>query len=564
MKTDVIQELGWGRLVFGQTFSEIEEIGRVLRDEAGGTRDICMYLKDPHVLVALHPEEYFIDPSHTYRLDLTGEIPESTPIPGIEIRPIRTKDEAERMNRIYVLRQMVPADVEVMWDNHNHNPAVQYLVAVDTADGEIIGTVTGVDHRALFDDPEGGSSLWCLAVDPATVHAGLGKQLAITLAHRMRDAGAAFMDLSVMWDNEGAIKLYERLGFDRTPVYGIKRKNAINEKLYAKRQIEGLEELNPYSRIIADEAIRRGIRVTVLDADTGYIQLEHGGRTVITRESLSQYTTAVAMSRCEDKRVTRKIVEKAGVRVPRGRSATFDQEDVEFLDEVGALVVKPVRGEQGAGITIGVQTEKQLKDALRRAGGEGSEVLLEEFAEGDDLRILVINGRVSAAAIRRPATIVGDGETPIHELIRRHSKRRAAATGGESKIPLDEATEATVREGGYTFDDVLAAGERLQVRRTANLHTGGTIHDVTDRLSPALARAALTATKAIDIPVSGIDLLVPDVEGEEYVFIEANERPGLANHEPQPVPAEFIDYLFPNSARTPWTWQPEKPQDPVN
>ena len=57
---------------------------------------------------------------------------------------------------------------------------------------------------------------------------------------------------------------------------------------------------------------------------------------------------------------------------------------------------------------------------------------------------------------------------------------------------------------------------------------------------------------------------MPDVEGEEYVFIEANERPGLANHEPQPVPAEFIDYLFPNSARTPWTWQPEKPQDPVN
>ncbi|GAA4284825.1 N-acetylglutaminylglutamine synthetase [Brevibacterium daeguense] len=563
MKQDVIQELGWGRLVFGQTFAEIEEIGRVLRDEAGGTRDICMYLKDPHVLVALHPEEYFIDPSHTYRLDLS-ELPELPEAPGIEVRPIESKDEAEAINRIYVLRSMVPADVEVMWENHLDNPAVQYLVAVDTADGEIIGTVTGVDHGALFDDPERGSSLWCLAVDPVTPRSGLGGHLAASLAHRMADAGAKFMDLSVMWDNEGAIKLYERMGFRRTPIYGIKRKNAINEKLYAAPPVEGLEELNPYARIIADEAIRRGIRVTVLDADTGYMQLEHGGRSVITRESLSQYTTAVAMSRCEDKRVTRKIVEAAGVRVPQGRNATFDQEDVDFLDEVGTLVVKPVRGEQGAGITIGVKTEKQLREALVRAGGQGSEILLEEYCEGKDLRILVINGRVSAAAIRRPASVVGDGETPLAELIRRQSKRRGAATGGESKIPLDETTEATIREQGYTFEDVLAAGKRLEVRRTANLHTGGTIHDVTERLHPVLAQAALTAAGAIDIPVTGIDLLVPDVEGEEYVFIEANERPGLANHEPQPVPAEFIDYLFPNSKRTPWTWEPEKPQDPSN
>jgi GNAT-family acetyltransferase (TIGR03103 family) len=564
MNHDVIQELGWGRLVFGQTFSEIEEIGRVLRDEAGGTRDICMYLADPHVLVALHPEEYFIDPSHTYRLDLTSELPELSEVSGIEIRPIETKEEAEAINRVYVLRSMVPADVEVMWENHVDNPAVQYLVAVDTAEDEIVGTVTGVDHGALFDDPERGSSLWCLAVDPATPRSGLGRFLAASLAHRMTDAGAKFMDLSVMWNNEGAIKLYERMGFTRTPIYGVKRKNAINEKLYAAPPVEGLEELNPYARIIADEAIRRGIRVTVLDADTGYMQLEHGGRSVITRESLSQYTSAVAMSRCEDKRVTRKIVDGAGVRVPKGRNATFDQEDVDFLDEVGSLVVKPVRGEQGAGITIGVKTEKQLQEALVRAGGQGSEILLEEYCEGKDLRILIINGRVSAAAIRRPASVVGDGETPLAELIRRQSKRRGAATGGESKIPLDETTEATLREQGYTFDDVLDAGKRLEVRRTANLHTGGTIHDVTERLNPVLAQAALTAAEAIDIPVTGIDLLVPDVEGEEYVFIEANERPGLANHEPQPVPAEFIDYLFPNSKRTPWTWEPEKPQDPSN
>jgi D-alanine-D-alanine ligase-like ATP-grasp enzyme len=101
------------------------------------------------------------------------------------------------------------------------------------------------------------------------------------------------------------------------------------------------------------------------------------------------------------------------------------------------------------------------------------------------------------------------------------------------------------------MDDVLPDGLRLQVRRTANLHTGGTIDDVTDRLHPEIADAAVRASRAIGIPVTGIDFLVPDVEGPEAVFVEANERPGLANHEPQPTAARFVDLLFPETRRSP-------------
>ena len=100
-----------------------------------------------------------------------------------------------------------------------------------------------------------------------------------------------------------------------------------------------------------------------------------------------------------------------------------------------------------------------------------------------------------------------------------------------------------------TTDDVLPRGEVLAVRRTANLHTGGTIEDVTDRLHPVVAEAARRASRVIGIPVTGLDFLVPDVEGDQYVIIEANERPGLANHEPQPVAQRFVDLLFPESRR---------------
>src|SRR3989338_8267661 len=97
------------------------------------------------------------------------------------------------------------------------------------------------------------------------------------------------------------------------------------------------------------------------------------------------------------------------------------------------------------------------------------------------------------------------------------------------------------------YDSVLPAGQRLAVRKTANLHTGGSLEDVTEILHPVLAEAAVKAARALDIPVVGLDLLVPAADQPEYVFIEANERAGLANHQPQPTAERFIDLLFPLS-----------------
>jgi D-alanine-D-alanine ligase-like ATP-grasp enzyme len=153
-----------------------------------------------------------------------------------------------------------------------------------------------------------------------------------------------------------------------------------------------------------------------------------------------------------------------------------------------------------------------------------------------------------AAAIRRPAEVIGTGEHSILQLIRKQSRRRAAATGGESGIPEDDETRRCVEDAGFNFDAVLPAGDTLVVRKTANLHTGGTIHDVTSELSSTLAEAAVTAARAIDIPVVGFDFIVPHLDREAYAFIEANERPGLANHEPQPTAERFVDLLFPQTA----------------
>jgi GNAT-family acetyltransferase (TIGR03103 family) len=561
MADDVVVEMGWGRLIFGQTFAHPEKLAEVLRHESLGRRDICMYAREPHVLVSMAPAELFIDPSHTYRLRFTDDDEPGRSPTGFSVRTLSSAEEADEMNRVYVRCGMVPAPVATLWDNHLNQKAVDYLVAVrDDDEGSVVGTVTGVDHKRLFSDPEDGASLWTLAVDPTTNLPGVGAALTRALAALYRNRGRAYLDLSVTHDNAAAISLYEKLGFERVPVMAVKRKNAINEPLFTHPP-ETVEDLNPYARIIADEAMRRGIWVEVLDAEAGEMRLSHGGRSVITRESLSEYTSAVAMARCDDKRLTRRLVAEAGIAVAKGRLATFDDKDHAFLEEVGDVVVKPTRGEQGKGITVGVSSPEELNAALARAREEHPNVLIEQRAPGDDLRLVVIDGRVVASALRRPAEIVGTGQHTVRELIETQSRRRAAATGGESRIPMDAVTEATVTEAGLSFDDVLPEGQLLRVRRTANLHQGGTIHDVTAKVHPHLCEVAVKSADAIGIPVTGIDLLVPDVTASDYVFIEANERPGLANHEPQPTAKAFIDYLFPGSPALPQAWTPEEAQE---
>jgi GNAT-family acetyltransferase (TIGR03103 family) len=208
-----------------------------------------------------------------------------------------------------------------------------------------------------------------------------------------------------------------------------------------------------------------------------------------------------------------------------------------------------VDSEQGRGIAVNLTSIDEVETAIEHASHFGGGVLLEQFCEGQDLRIVVINHAVVAAAVRQPATVVGDGQATIAELIEKQSRRRAAATGGESRIPVDGETRRCLAAQGYALDDVLPFGTALPVRRTANLHTGGTIHDVTDRLHPALKTAAEHASRVLDIPVTGLDFLVPAVDGPDHVIIEANERPGLANHEPQPTAQRFVDLLFPATAQ---------------
>ncbi|HZH05327.1 MAG TPA: N-acetylglutaminylglutamine synthetase [Lautropia sp.] len=543
---NVALDCGWGRLLFGQTFESPAALVDALGAEGPQRRDIAFHISEPQVLLAQAPQEVFLDPSHTYRLDLATYRSLHRQPRGFLIRRLASRDDAAAISRIYALRGMVPVDPAFCWE-HRDSRSLSYWLAEDEDTHEVIGTVTGVDHRRAIDDPEGGASFWCLAVDPQARFPGVGEELVRRLSEHFKARGAAYLDLSVLHDNEQAISLYEKLGFVRIPFFSVKRKNSINERFFATPP-EDYDVLNPYARIIIDEARRRGIGVQITDGAGGFFRLSHGGRSIHCRESLSELTSGVAVSICDDKAVTLRMVRKAGVRVPEQMDAGSGRDEIEaFVARHGSVVVKPARGEQGRGVAVGLVDLPQIEDAIQNARTVSDRVLLESCFIGEDLRLVVIGFKLAAAAIRRPPMVVGDGEHDLRSLIERQSRRREAATQGESSIPIDSETERCVAAAGLTLGSVLEPGRKVLVRKAANLHTGGSIHDVTGIVHPQLVEAACKVASTIDIPVVGVDFMIKSPQEPDYVFIEANERPGLANHEPQPVAERFVDLLFPHS-----------------
>ncbi|PWW20888.1 GNAT-family acetyltransferase (TIGR03103 family) [Geodermatophilus normandii] len=477
MDTEAALDLGWGRLVFGQTFADPLRLVEALGREAEGRRDICIYPRDPQVLLGLAPGELFLDPSLTFRLDLHRYRPRRDLVENVFVRTVASPDDVAEMERIVTRTGMVPGDGATVWHNHSTR-TVRYLVAEDRRTGRVVGTVTGVDHVRAFGDPEGGSSLWCLAADPDEAPRGTGEALVRVLAERYSARGRSYLDLSVLHDNERAIALYRRLGFRQVPALVVKRRNAVNARLFVPAP-PGLDRLPPSARLLADEALRRGIRVEVTDAEAGETRLALGARSVLARGSLSDLTTAVAMTRCDDVRATRRIAAGAGVGVPAGAEVRGDDlaPALALLGHSGEAAVRPARGRRG--VTAGVRDEAGLRSAVARARQECPDVLVEEQLAGEDLRVLVVDYAVVAAAVRRP----------------------------------------------------------------------GAVEDVTDRLHPDVAAAALRAVRALGVPVAGLDLRVTAPDGPGHVLVAADPRPDLTVHAPRPVAARVVDLLFPETRR---------------
>jgi cyanophycin synthetase len=317
--------------------------------------------------------------------------------------------------------------------------------------------------------------------------------------------------------------------------------------------------LGPSTASIVEAARARGIPSRRLNRES-LVQLGQGVRQRRIVAAQTDRTSAIAESIAQDKELTKSLLRSIGVPVPEGRPVTDADDAWAAAQEIGApVVVKPQYGNQGRGVATNLSTREQIARAFDAAKNEGDDVVVERYAPGADYRLLVIGQRLVAAARREPALVVGDGVASIAELVDRINqdpRRGDEHATALSKIPLDAVSLAVLAEQGFTTESVPTAGARVLIRRNANLSTGGTATDVTDRVHPAVAARAVEAARVIGLDIAGVDVVARVIgrplEDQGGVIVEVNAAPGLRMHlEPsegvaRPVGAAIVDLMFPS------------------
>ncbi|MFT5127656.1 MAG: cyanophycin synthetase [Rhodothermales bacterium] len=346
-----------------------------------------------------------------------------------------------------------------------------------------------------------------------------------------------------------AVTLYEAVAEGRT--------FDVNEAVSKLRVLREEDMLGPTTWSIVKEAKSRGIPFIRLNKDS-YIQLGHGANQKRIQASMTCQTSAIAMEIADEKMTTKEILKESGIPVPTGRVVSTEEEAISVFTEVEAVVVKPNVGNHGHGITINVTDVEHLKVAFEAAQAKHPDVVIEEYVQGADFRLLVIGGKLVAAAKREPAMVVGDGKTSIGNLIYTANLDPRRGFGHEkalTRIDVDHMTDRLLSQSELSLESCPAVGEKVYLKATANLSQGGTATDVTNEVSPDIRLMAERVARIIGLDCMGIDVLATDIslslEESGIRVVEVNAAPGFRMHleptsgQPRQVAEPLVDMLFP-------------------
>ncbi|XGV99430.1 MAG: cyanophycin synthetase [Leptolyngbya sp. BL-A-14] len=339
-------------------------------------------------------------------------------------------------------------------------------------------------------------------------------------------------------------------------------KEELEQDLQDLRSLWADASLGPSTETLVKEAEARGIPWFQLSA-RAMIQLGYGVHQKRIQATLSNRTSILAVELASDKEGTKQILREAGVPVPRGTVISYLDDLEGAIADVGGypIVIKPLDGNHGRGITINITNWDQAEAAYDAAKEVSRDVIVERFYQGRDHRVLVINGKVVAVAERVPAHVVGDGKLTIDQLIEQTNLDPRRGEGHENvltKLEVDRTTWQLLEKQGYTLDTVLPEGEIFYLRATANLSTGGIAVDRTDDIHPENIWLAQRVAKIIGLDIAGIDVVTADISRPlsevDGVIVEVNAAPGFRMHVspsegiPRNVAEPVLSMLFPPGA----------------
>jgi len=333
--------------------------------------------------------------------------------------------------------------------------------------------------------------------------------------------------------------------------------------LQKMRELREAERLGPSTGSIVEEAASRGIPWIRLNKYS-LCQLGYGANQKRIQATVTSETSSIGVELACDKEDTKHLLEQAEVEVPRGDIISRESSLKASCKYVGyPLVIKPIDGNHGRGITVDIQDYEHAVEAYHAAKEVSNRVIVEKYITGEDYRILVINNVLVAAAKRTPAHVIGDGKSTIEDLVIDVNRDPRRGYGHEKEltaITLNDLTKTIIADAGYTIDSVLKEGERLILKDTANLSTGGTAEDVTDIVHPANVSMCERISKIIDLDICGIDIMTSDISKPLSetggAVLEVNAGPGFRMHLaptiglPRNVAAPVVDKLFPKQGDT--------------
>ncbi len=324
------------------------------------------------------------------------------------------------------------------------------------------------------------------------------------------------------------------------------------------RELREGERLGPSTGSIIEEAEARGIPWIRLNKYS-LCQLGYGKNQKRIQATVSSETSSIAVELACDKEDTKYILEQAEVPVPKGEIVRTEAGLEDAVKYIGyPLVIKPINGNHGRGITADLNNWEDTLVAFEAAKEVSRSVIVERFIEGEDYRLLVIDYKLVAAAKRTPAGVTGDGKSTIQELIDEVNDDPRRGYGHEkvlTQITVDAMTEGILEDAGKTLDSVLEDGEWIALKDTANLSTGGTSTDVTDIVHPFNVFMAERIARLIGLDICGIDVMTTDISSPLHktggAILEVNAGPGFRMHLapseglPRNVAGHVVDMLFP-------------------
>ena len=329
------------------------------------------------------------------------------------------------------------------------------------------------------------------------------------------------------------------------------------------RELRESSRLGPSTGSIVEEAESRGIPWIRLN-QYSLCQLGYGANQKRIQATVTSETSSIGVELACDKEDTKYLLEQAEVEVPRGDIISRESSLEEACRYVGyPLVIKPIDGNHGRGITVDIQNYEDALVAFHAAKEVSRRVIVEKYITGEDYRLLVINNVLVAGAKRTPAHVIGDGSSTVQQLIDETNSDPRRGYGHEkvlTQITVNDLTKTIIKDAGKTLDSVLDEGETLILKDTANLSTGGTAEDITDIIHPANVSMAERISKIIDLDICGIDIMTTDItqplSETGGAVLEVNAGPGFRMHLapttglPRNVASPVIDKLFPRQGDT--------------